>query len=84
MRKNIKFQIILVPIQFALHSPFDVIFEILQLVILLDLSEKCISISSNVRPSVSGKILYIKIKPKAITTQLNSVTPGNDNETSSE
>lgn len=57
---------------------FDEIFEILRLVIPLDLSEKCISISSNVRPSVSGKMVYIEIKPSAMTTQLNSVTPGND------
>lgn len=62
----------------ALQPLLDGSFAILRFVIFFVLSEKCNSISSNVHPSVSGKILYINIKPIAMTTQLNSATPGNE------
>lgn len=53
-----------------------VAFGILRCVSFFELSAKCNSMSSNDRFSVSGRILYIKISPPAITTQLNSATPG--------
>lgn len=34
--------------------------------------------SSNVRFSVSGKMLYIKIRPNAAIMQLNNEIPGSD------
>lgn len=68
-------------ISFVSLSFFDTIFSgfgILWSVNFFVLSEKCNSISSNVRPSVSGKILYSKIQPHVAKIQLNNVYPGND------
>lgn len=38
--------------------------------------------SANVRPSVSGKMLYINTQPIRAKKQLNNVTPGNDKDIS--
>lgn len=45
------------------------ILAILRSQIVFELSAKCSSISSNVRPSVSGSTLYVNINPMPQTTQ---------------